>query len=82
VLRLVYRDEAGQASTREVEPLCLAFWGGKWTLGSWCRLRSAFRNFRPDRIDRLDETGECFATGKGRDLDAYLDAMRGYYAGV
>jgi len=82
VLRLVYRDEAGQASTRDVEPLCLAFWGGKWTLGTWCRLRCAFRNFRPDRIDQFDETGERFAMGDGRNLDAYLDAMRGYYAGV
>ena len=82
VLRLVYRDEAGQPSTREVEPLCLAFWGGKWTLGSWCRLRRSFRNFRPDRIDRFDETGERFATGEGRDLDAYLDVMRDYYGGV
>ena len=82
VLRLVYRDEAGQASSREGEPLCLAFWGGKWTLGTWCRLRCACRNFRPDRIDQRDETGERFAAGEGRNLDAYLDAMRGYYAGV
>ena len=69
-------------STRAVEPLCLAFWGGKWTLGSWGRLRGAFRNFRPDRIDAIDETGEVFAGRPGRDLDAYLLAMRGYYAGV
>ncbi|KRF00579.1 DNA-binding transcriptional regulator [Frateuria sp. Soil773] len=82
VLRLVYRDEGGQASTREIEPLCLAFWGGKWTLGSWCRLRSGFRNFRPDRIDTLGETGECFGEAAGRNLDAYLEAMRGYYAGM
>ena len=82
VLRLVYRDEGGQASTRDVEPLCLAFWGGKWTLGTWCRLRGAFRNFRPDRIDQFYETGERFAMVEGRNLDAYLDAMRGYYAGV
>lgn len=82
VLQLVYCDEAGQASTREIEPLCLAFWGGKWTLGSWCRLRGGFRNFRPDRIDTLGETGERFGEQEGRNLDAYLAAMRGYYAGM
>ncbi|MEW9625143.1 helix-turn-helix transcriptional regulator [Rhodanobacter geophilus] len=82
VLRLDYRDEAGRASAREVEPLCLAFWGGKWTLGAWCRLREGFRNFRPDRIDTLDETGEVFATVAGRDLDAYLQAVRGDYGGL
>ena len=50
VLQVDYSDEAGTTSTREIEPLCLAFWGGKWTLGAWCRLREGFRNFRPDRI--------------------------------
>ena len=82
VLQLAYRDEVGSISTREVEPLCLAFWGGKWTLGTWCRLRLDFRNFRPDRIDELAETGEVFDEGDGRNLDAYLLAMRGYYAGM
>jgi len=82
VLRMAYCDEAGQASEREVEPLCLAFWGGKWTLGAWCRLRAGFRNFRPDRIATMEETGECFADIAGRNLDAYLQAMRGHYAGM
>jgi predicted DNA-binding transcriptional regulator YafY len=82
VLRLYYRDEVGRESEREVEPLCLAFWGGKWTLGTWCRLRKDFRNFRPDRIDRLENTRLVFETAPNRDLSAYLQAMRGYYAGL
>lgn len=75
VLRLDYRDESGQASTREIEPLCLSFWGGKWTLGAWCRLRGDFRNFRPDRIDVGVATGEQFVDAPGRDLAAYLRAV-------
>jgi predicted DNA-binding transcriptional regulator YafY len=82
VLRLAYSDEAGRTSTREVEPLCLAFWGGKWTLGTWCRLRVGFRNFRPDRIADCLVTGERFGDVEGRNLDAYLQAMRGYYEGM
>ncbi|MHA6205677.1 helix-turn-helix transcriptional regulator [Dyella soli] len=82
VLRLDYSDEAGRASTREVEPLCLAFWGGAWTLGTWCRLRVGFRNFRPDRIASCTITGERFGEVEGRNLDAYLQAMRGYYEGM
>jgi predicted DNA-binding transcriptional regulator YafY len=61
VLRLDYRDEAGSQTLREVEPLCLAFWGGAWTLGAWCRLRSDFRNFRPDRIVAFECSGEIFS---------------------
>ncbi len=82
VLCLDYRDVEGRASIREVQPLCLSFWGGSWTLGTWCRHRHAFRNFRPDRIESCRESGEVFDDLPGRDLQAYLDTMRGYYAGL
>ncbi|RUL75318.1 helix-turn-helix transcriptional regulator [Dyella choica] len=82
VLRLFYRDELGRDSERDVEPLCLSFWGGKWTLGTWCRLRQDFRNFRPDRIDRMEHTGEVFQSAANRDLASYLQAMRGYFSGL
>lgn len=76
LLRLAYRDEAGQPSERDIEPLCLAFWGGSWTLGAWCRLRASFRSFRPDRIVGWRETGEVYPDDPARGLDAYLRAMR------
>lgn len=75
VLRLDYRDEGGKGSAREVEPLCLAFWGGVWTLGAWCRLRVDFRNFRPDRIVAFEETGETFVETAERGLAAYLHSV-------
>lgn len=75
VLHVDYRDENGSASTREIEPLCLAFWGGKWTLGAWFRLRQDFRNFRPDRIAASTARGERFVETSGRNLDAYLKAV-------
>ncbi len=75
VLRLDYHDRDERASAREVEPLCLAFWGGSWTLGAWCRLRTDFRNFRPDRIAAFDETGEVFTDDATRGFDAYLRAV-------
>jgi predicted DNA-binding transcriptional regulator YafY len=72
VLRLDYRDGFGSVTAREIEPLCLAFWGGAWTLGAWCRLRTSFRNFRPDRIASFDATGEIFHETIERSLAAYL----------
>jgi predicted DNA-binding transcriptional regulator YafY len=75
VICLDYRDEAGKASAREVEPLCLAFWGGSWTLGAWCRMRKDFRNFRPDRIVELELRSERFADHRERGFDAYLRAV-------
>jgi predicted DNA-binding transcriptional regulator YafY len=82
VLHLEYCDESGRVSAREVEPICLAFWGGKWTLGTWCRLRVSFRNFRPDRIARCTATGETFDQVPERSLTAYLQSMRGLYDGM
>ncbi|NII10644.1 YafY family protein [Oleiagrimonas sp. C23AA] len=72
VIAFDYADQQGATSTREIEPLCLAFWGGKWTLGGWCRLRAAFRNFRPDRITGVQLTGATYDECPGRDLAAYL----------
>ena len=77
VLRLEYRDESGRASQRDVEPLCLAFWGGVWTLGSWCRLRQDLRTFRPDRIATFEPTGEVFVETAERGMAAYIRAMGG-----
>ena len=77
VLRVQYRDKADSASGRDIEPLCLAFWGGTWTLGAWCRLREDFRNFRPDRIVQFDVTGEVFTETPERSLNAYLRAVGG-----
>lgn len=74
VLRVEYRDSGGAGSTREIEPLCLACWGPVWTLGAWCRLRLAFRNFRPNRM-QFSATGEIFAEVRERGLEAYLAHM-------
>lgn len=75
VLRIAYLDKSGNESEREVEPLCMAFWGGSWTLGAFCRLRLEFRSFRVDRIERLDAAGESFVSEGGRGLDEYLRSV-------
>jgi predicted DNA-binding transcriptional regulator YafY len=75
LLRLRYRDRSGGETDREVEPLCLSFWGGTWTLGAWCRLRADFRNFRPDRIVAMETRGAVFEEAADRGLDAYLRSV-------
>jgi predicted DNA-binding transcriptional regulator YafY len=72
VVRLGYESPDGRRSDREVEPLCLAFWGQAWTLGCWCRLRRDFRNFRLDRIVALETTDDVVVDDPARGLRAYL----------
>jgi predicted DNA-binding transcriptional regulator YafY len=75
VVRMAYLRENGEDSRRDVEPLCLAFWGRVWTLGAWCRLREGFRNFRVDRMREIESLEERVRPDPVRDLRAYLTAM-------
>jgi predicted DNA-binding transcriptional regulator YafY len=66
-LRFRYANERGDASERTVRPLAVFFWGRTWTLAAWCEMRTAFRNFRVDRIS--DPTlGDAFEDEPGRTL--------------
>jgi predicted DNA-binding transcriptional regulator YafY len=76
VLRVEYRASDAATTTRDIEPLCLAFWGGSWTIGAYCRMRCDFRSFRPDRIAAIAETGETFIETPERGLAAYLLSVR------
>ncbi len=74
-LRFGYRDEVGATTERTVRPLCLAFWGLKWTAGAWCELRSDFRSFRPDRMRDLVLLDERFEDEPDKSLQAYLAGL-------
>jgi len=76
LLQLDYRDVDGRITTRVVEPLCIVFWGGSWTLGGWCRLRGAFRQFRLGRIEAMAATGDIAEVRAERSLDALLREVR------
>jgi predicted DNA-binding transcriptional regulator YafY len=55
-----YFSAAGQSTSRMIEPLLLGFYGSKWYLIAFCRLRKAYREFRIDRIKRFTITNETF----------------------
>jgi predicted DNA-binding transcriptional regulator YafY len=50
VVRLGYRDAAGQASRRAVEPHRLVLVGRRWYLAAWDQGKTDWRTFRVDRI--------------------------------
>lgn len=52
-LEIGYQDAKACKTGRHIYPLGLFYWGGCWTLGAWCALRQAYRDFRVDRIDTL-----------------------------
>lgn len=74
---LDYRDREGRASSRTVRPLGLFFWGSTWALGGWCELRSDYRSFLLDRVERLELLGTVFEDEAAMSLDAFFAAVRG-----
>ena len=72
IICFCYETLEGVKSERTVYPLGLFYWGGKWTLGAWCTLRSAFREFRIDRIAKLRITARTFQNTAAVNLQAYM----------
>ena len=71
-----YERPNGDRTIRTVSPLGLYFWGSVWSLAAWCELREDYRNFRIDRIHRMDVLDETFEGVDGPSLDGFVAAMR------
>lgn len=73
VARIDYRAGGRQEiSSRIVEPLGLVRYLERWHLIAWCRLRGDYRDFRVDRIERLETLGEKAPLRDDFDMQDYL----------
>jgi predicted DNA-binding transcriptional regulator YafY len=54
------KPDNGMTSERTVEPFALLSTQDNWLLVAWCRLRKDFRNFRLDRIRKLEVQHDKF----------------------
>lgn len=75
VVTILYRDEQGAESERDIRPLGLWFWGKVWTLVAWCELRNDFRTFRLDRIAGIEPSGRRFRPETGKTLKDFYRRM-------
>jgi predicted DNA-binding transcriptional regulator YafY len=73
---MAYRDASEADTERTVRPLGLAFFGNRWTLMAWCKLRDDFRAFRLDRVQDLRVLPERFVDEPGKTMDDYIASMR------
>jgi predicted DNA-binding transcriptional regulator YafY len=75
VLALDYQGARRRELTRrEVEPLGLVYYADHWHLIAFCRLRRDVRDFRTDRICKLQIQNERFSGHAGFSLKCYLEA--------
>ena len=71
-----YDSLSGNLTTRVIYPLGLFYWGGKWTVGSWCTLRESYRDFRLDRIVNIRVNHEKYQKGEVISLDSYFESVK------
>ena len=71
-----YSSLSGKFTSRVIYPLGLFYWGGKWTVGSWCTLRNSFRDFRLDKIVKMRVSDEKYQVGKTINLDSYFISVK------
>lgn len=60
---------------RFVEPIGLCLYSGSWHVIGWCRLRDDYRDFRVDRIQRLQIKDEGFENKSHQSLQQYIKTM-------
>jgi predicted DNA-binding transcriptional regulator YafY len=72
VVSIDYRASYGDETFgRVIEPIGVYLQNGTWYLIAYCRLREDYRNFRVDRIDRIELHDEIFVDAH-LNLDEYL----------
>jgi predicted DNA-binding transcriptional regulator YafY len=75
VLSLNYEGAKRRSiTTRQVEPLGLVYYADNWHLIGFCRLRRDMRDFRTDRIQKLQVQHEIFSGHADFSLKSYLES--------
>ncbi len=65
LIHITYYSQYNDVTTqREVEPLGMVFYSGRWHLIGFCRLRQDLRDFRADRIQKVRVLSETIDSSK------------------
>lgn len=76
LLQIDYHTYARETSAiRKVVPIGILYYAGYWHMIAWCLLRSEYRDFRVDRILKLDDLGPHTLKKKLLSLEQYLEQM-------
>jgi predicted DNA-binding transcriptional regulator YafY len=75
VVLLEYLSTKDERTTREIEPIGVVHYSGRWHLIAWCRLRNGYRDFRVDLIQSLKNTGVIFDKRNLLSLQEYFQSL-------
>ena len=72
---LYHASYSGESTERVVEPIGLCYYANQWHLIAYCQLREAYRDFRTDRIEKLEVVPGRFSKMDHISLQKYLDKL-------
>lgn len=67
---------SNQVNHREVEPIGIVYYANAWHLIAFCTLRKDYRDFRIDRIQKIENTNNRFVPSKHLNLEEYFEKMQ------
>ena len=70
-----YSNYNGKLTTRQAEPSGLCHYADHWHLIAYCRMRNDFRDFRIDRISKLECQNEHFSKDRKADFQNFVEKM-------
>ena len=70
-----YSNYNGKLTTRQAEPSGLCHYADHWHLIAYCRMRNDFRDFRIDRISKLERQNEHFSKDRKADFQNFVEKM-------
>lgn len=74
VVRITYYNlTRNEVTVRDVEPLGVVYYADNWHMLGFCRLRDGIRDFRADRIERIEMIAEVFPERKDFVLDEHME---------
>lgn len=71
-----YSHYRQQLTERTIEPIGLLYYAHQWHLIAWCQLRVGYRDFRLDRIKKIEVLNQNFKTHRRKNINEYLLTLK------
>ncbi|MFP4096861.1 MAG: helix-turn-helix transcriptional regulator [Cyclobacteriaceae bacterium] len=68
-----FSPASGEFTRRQAEPIGLVYYSDAWHLIAWCRLRHDYRDFRLDRMSKIETLQERYQLRDRLSLEQYLE---------
>ncbi|RZK40466.1 MAG: YafY family transcriptional regulator [Pedobacter sp.] len=75
LVELQYKNNKGEVSEREIEPIGLIFYAFSWHLIAWCHIRKAYRDFKLANIINANCTDRPFRKTDHMPVNDYMKLL-------